>query len=68
MDNKDKKVAKQAEDARKKLEDDFLDMLRLQETSFKNLRVKVDQLDEEMQGLLAEEGEEGEESEAEDDV
>ena len=42
MDNKDKKVAKQAEDARKKLEDDFLDMLRLQETSFKNLRVKVD--------------------------
>ena len=68
MDNKDKKVAKQAEDARKKLEDDFLDMLRLQETSFKNLRVKVDQLDEEMQGLLAEEGEGGEESEAEDDV
>ena len=45
------------------LKEDMMDYMRLQETEISNLRAKVNQIDEEMEGLMKDENNEEEENE-----
>ena len=48
------------------LKEDMMDYMRLQETEISNLRAKVNQIDEEMEGLMKDENNEEEEENEED--
>ena len=50
------------------LKEDMMDYMRLQETEISNLRAKVNQIDEEMEGLMKDENNEEEEEENEEDA
>lgn len=50
------------------LKEDMMDYMRLQETEISNLRAKVNQIDEEMEGLMKDENNEEEDEEDAEDL